>query len=306
MDRIAFLFSGQGAQYPGMGKDFYNKNRYIKEIFEMAEKYRTDTLFQCFESDSAVLKETENTQPCLYLADLTAAIALERSAIRPDAVAGFSLGEIPALAFAGAFSYLDGFKIACKRGELMGEANKKAPANMVAVLKLENSQIESICKIFKHVYPVNYNCTGQLVVAGLKEELILFENLIKSAGGRTLKLNVSGGFHSPFMDSAASKFGKFLENINISEPDLPVYSNFTTLTYSSNVKELMQNQINNPLKWQHLITNMIKDGINTFVEVGVGNTLQKLVTKISPDAKCISVENMDGVAYAIKELRQIA
>ena len=169
MGKIAFVFSGQGAQKAGMGKAFYETNETVQALFDGAEALRAGTLKQCFEGTAEELKETQNTQPCLYLADLAAAIAVSEAGITPDGVAGFSLGEIPALAFAGAYSHLDGFQLAMKRGEVMAKAAAEHPASMLAVMKLENEKTEEICKQFRQVYPVNYNAPGQLVVAGAKE-----------------------------------------------------------------------------------------------------------------------------------------
>ena len=183
MGKIAFVFSGQGAQKAGMGKDFYENNASVKELFARAEEIRPGTLQQCFEGTAEELKITENTQPCLYLADIAAAIALREEGIVPEAVAGFSLGEIPALAFAGAYSPEDGFRLACARGAAMGKAAKEHPASMVAVMKMENAQVEALAEKYPNVFPVNYNGPGQLVVAGKKDELDSFGKDVKEAGG---------------------------------------------------------------------------------------------------------------------------
>lgn len=302
MGKIAFVFSGQGSQHAGMGKDFYENNSSVRTLFDEAEKYREGTLEQCFDGNTEILRQTENAQPCLYLSDLAAAMALKESHVIPDAVAGFSLGEIPSLAFAGAFSYIDGFKIACRRGELMADAANAVKTSMIAVLKLDNKVVEDICKKYSHVYPVNYNCRGQLVVSGLTEELEKFKYDIKAIGGTIIPLAVSGGFHSPFMDTAAKEFGMFLSGIKIDIPIISAYSNYTASPYSGNIKNFMENQINHPVKWEKIILQMVSNGFDTFIETGVGNVLQKLILKIAPDVKSFSVQNNADIFLVLKEI----
>ena len=302
MGKIAFVFSGQGAQKAGMGKAFYEANETVKKLFDDAECLRESTLRQCFEGTAEELKETQNTQPCLYLADLAAAIALSEAGITPDGVAGFSLGEIPALAFAGAYSHLDGFQIACARGNVMAKAAAEYPASMLAVMKLENEKVEEICKRFRQVYPVNYNAPGQLVVAGAKEEMDDFNKAIREAGGRGMTVAVGGGFHSPFMDEASSEFAEEAKNFELKQPEITVYSNYTTEPYSENVLELMTNQINHSLRWQESIERMAADGFDTFIEVGVGDTLKKLIKCILPEARVYSVFNMEELQKVEEEL----
>ncbi|WP_458408270.1 ACP S-malonyltransferase [Anaerotignum sp.] len=302
MGKIAFVFSGQGAQKAGMGKDFYEKNETVKILFDGTEENRKGTLAQCFEGTAEELKETQNTQLCLYLADLAAAIAVAEAGITPDGVAGFSLGEIPALAFAGAYSHLDGFQIACARGKVMAKAAAEYPASMLAVMKLDNTKIEEICRQFKQVYPVNYNAPGQLVVAGAKEEMDDFNKAIREAGGRGMPVAVGGGFHSPFMDEAAKAFAAEIQKFALKQPEITVYSNFTTEPYGENVLELMQNQINHSLRWQESMERMAADGFDTFIEVGVGDTLKKLIKRILPEAKVYSVSNMEEVQKIKEEL----
>ena len=302
MGKIAFVFSGQGAQKAGMGKAFYEAVEAVHELFDGAETLRAGTLQQCFAGTAEELKETQNTQPCLYLADLAAAIAVSEAGITPEGVAGFSLGELPALAFAGAYNYLDGFQLACARGKAMAKAAAEHPASMLAVMKLENSKVEEVCKQFKQVYPVNYNAPGQLVVAGAKEEMDAFSKAVREAGGRGLPVAVGGGFHSPFMDEASKEFAEAAKSFDLKKPAITVYSNFTTEPYTENVRELMEQQINHSLRWQESIERMAADGFDTFIEVGVGDTLKKLIKRILPDAKVYNVSNMEEIAKVKEEM----
>ncbi len=303
MGKIAFVFSGQGAQKAGMGKDFYDNQSSVQELFARAEEIRPGTLQQCFSGTDAELKQTENTQPCLYLTDLAAAMTLQQEGITPDGVAGFSLGEIPALAFAGAYSAIDGFRLACARGVAMGKAANENPASMVAVMKLENAQVEALSENYPNVYPVNYNGPGQLVVAGKKEELDCFAKDVKEAGGRCLPVAVGGGFHSPFMDQASVEFSQAVEQVSVQKPSMTVYSNFTTKPYTEDVKNLMVQQINHSLRWQESIENMAADGFDTFIEVGVGTTLKKLISRILPDSKTYAVSNMEEARHVAEEVK---
>lgn len=302
MDQIAFVFSGQGAQHPGMAQDFYRNNARVRELFEEAEAIRPGVTELCFHGDASVIRQTENTQPCLYLADLAAALALQDAGLSPSVLAGFSLGEIPALAFGGAFSFAQGFQITCKRGELMAEASAKRQTAMLAVLKMKNEAVEEICSRYPHVYPVNYNAPGQLVVAGLCGELEQAKADFAAAGGRMVPLAVSGAFHSPFMDEASRRFGEFLQTIPLQLPTIPVYSNFTASPYEEPIAERMERQINHPVRWETIIRSMCGVGVRLFVEAGVGSTLQKLIAKIAPECRVFRAETTADVTEIMKEV----
>lgn len=299
MDKIAFLFSGQGAQYPGMGKAVYESSSAAKKVFDSAEKIRPNTINQCFFGDKETLSNTLNTQPCLYTVDFATAKALEEFGVSPVAVAGFSLGEIAALTFAGIFSSEDGFHFVCERARQMNLAAQNHQGSMAAVLKLSNQEVKELCNKFENVYPVNYNCPGQLVVAGEKESLKAFSQLVSQKGGRAIELAVSGAFHSPFMDCAAQALEAVLADYYLSRPSVSVFSNVTAQPFDENPRNLILQQVNHPVLWQKTIENMISQGINVFIEVGAGKTLTGLMKKINPNVKAFHVDDKASFDFVV-------
>lgn len=304
MGKIAFLFAGQGAQYPGMGKSLTEISPKAASMFELADSIRPGTSRQCFEGDPAELTQTANTQPCVFTVDLAAAYALEEAGVHADVAAGFSLGEMAALTFAGSFSEKDGFSLVCRRGELMQEAAQEHPSAMAAVLKLKDETVEQLCAGFPDVYPVNYNCPGQLVVAGGTEHLDQFCELAAEAGGRAKKLAVGGGFHSPFMEQAASAYLQELLRIGVKLPRIPVYGNRTAAPYEENRETMLAEQMKNPVLWTKTVEQMAADGVDTFVEVGPGKTLSGLVKRILPHAAVYRVEDAATLEETIQALRK--
>lgn len=290
MGKIAFVFSGQGAQYSGMGKELYEASPAAKAVYDMADSVREGTSKQCFEGTTEELCKTVNTQPCVFTADLAAAYALVEKGITPDCVAGFSLGEISALAFSKMLSAEEAFRLVCKRGELMDKAATENPGAMVAVMKIEPQKVEEVCSKFDKTYPVNYNSPAQTVVATTSETVDAFCEAVKNAGGRAKQLAVSGAFHSPFMADAAEGLGKYMENVDFSDPQIQIYSDYTAKPYEGDYKALVKAQVENPVKWQTIVENMAADGVDTFIEVGVGKTLTGLIKRINPDVKAFKVE----------------
>lgn len=289
MGRIAFVFSGQGDQYPGMGKELFEKYPAAAQVFKMCDGIRPGTSRQCFEGSQEELTETANTQPCLFAMELAAARALIDMGVTPAAAAGFSLGEVTAAAVCGIFDDETGFKLVCRRGELMQREAEKFDTSMYAVVKLPPEKVEELCAGHQNVYPVNYNCPGQISVSGLSQEMPALCNEVKEAGGRAIPIKVKGAFHSPFMKSAAEDFYKELQKADIKDMSIPLYSDMTALRYSQNAAELLSRQICSPVKWESLIRNMIADGIDTFIEIGPGRTLTNMIKKIDAQVKAYSL-----------------
>lgn len=305
MRTIAFLFAGQGAQTVGMGKDLAEALPIVRDVFQVGETVRPGITELCFQGDAEELKKTENTQPCLYLTDLAIAEALVVAGITPQAVAGFSLGEIPALVYAGVMTDADGFRFVSLRGETMAKESAKHPGGMAAALKLTPEIVEKTCATFSEIWPVNYNCPGQVSCAGSTQEIDAFCEAIKTAGGRAVKLPVSGAFHTPYMKDVAPVLRNALERIPLHAPQLPVYANRTALPYPTDragIVSLLSEQVCNPVRWEQTLRAMAADGIDTFVEVGAGATLTGFVRRTLPDATVLTVTDMPSYEAALKEL----
>lgn len=290
MGRIAFVFSGQGDQYPGMGKNLVEKYPTAAKIFEMCDSIRPGTSKMCFEGTEDKLKQTANTQPCLFALELAAASVLAEKGVKPEAAAGFSLGEVTAVTFAGIFDSETGFKLVCKRGELMQRESEKFDAAMAAVVKLTPEQVIDVCKNYSDIYPVNFNCPGQVSVSGAAESMPSFFADVKAAGGKAIPLKVRGAFHSPMMKDAAKDFETELKSVKMGKPTLTVYSDMTASPYTDDVVNLLSNQICSPVQWERAVRNMIASGIDTFVEIGPGKTLCNMIRKIDAEVKTYSTE----------------
>ncbi len=287
MVKTAFLFAGQGSQFPGMGQDLYESSPAARAVFDMGERLRPGTLDLCFAGDAATLSLTENTQPCLFLMDLACARTAVEAGVIPTAAAGFSLGEIAALAFAGILSDEDAFRLVCRRGESMAACATEHPGGMAAVLKLEDEVIEALCTACREVWPVNYNSPGQVACAGAADEMEVFAASVKAAGGRAMKLNVSGAFHTPYMESASATLADVLSGMAIHAPTIPLYANRTAAPYPSDrtaITTLICEQVCHSVRWKHTLHAMAAAGIEAYLEVGAGKTLSGLVSRTLPGA----------------------
>ena len=280
----AFLFPGQGAQFPGMGKDIYEASQEAKTLFHQANEILgfniTDIMFG---EDAEALKQTQVTQPAIFLHSVILSSVMGKS-FNPNCVAGHSLGEFSALVAAKALSLENGLKLVHQRALAMQDACDEVPGTMAAVLGLEDHIIEEVCaSISGIVVAANYNCPGQLVISGEKEAIALACEAMKEAGAkRALPLPVGGAFHSPLMEPAKTKLAAAIENTSIQNPICPVYQNVVAIgiTDAATIKTNLIAQLTAPVRWTQSVQQMLSDGASSFVEVGPGKVLQGLVKKI--------------------------
>ena len=290
----AYIFPGQGSQFPGMGKDLYDRYGLAKKLFLTADKILGFDISEIiFNGSKDDLKETKITQPAIYIHSVVLS-KIMGDKFNPKFVAGHSLGELSALTAIGTISYEDGLKLVSKRAFAMQNACENMPGTMAAILGLEDKIVEQVCEeINGKVVTANYNCPGQIVISGeIKAIEIACEKLKLLNAKRTLMLPVGGAFHSPLMESAKNEFKNEIELIKFNNPICPIYQNFTASPVFNpfDIKKNLIEQITSPVKWIHTIKNMSLDGANEFIELGPGKVLQGLVKKILPDKESYSFE----------------
>lgn len=306
MSKTAFIFPGQGAQYCGMGQDFYENTKTGKAIFDMASELLGFSVPElCFEKNDR-LDITEYTQAAMVTASIAMMRVLEENGIKPDVAAGLSLGEYCALAAAGVMSDEDAIWTVRQRGILMQEAVPVGEGAMAAILALDAAAIEEVTGAMEGVWIANYNCPGQIVISGEKAAVEEACEKLKAAGAkRAVMLNVSGPFHSGMLTAAGEKLGQVLSRVELHEPRIPYVANVTAqyVKSAAEVKELLTRQVSSSVRWQQSVEAMIGDGVDTFIEIGPGKTLAGFMRKISRDVKTLNVEKLEDIGKAAEALK---
>ena len=291
----AYIFPGQGAQHSGMGLDLYNDSALAKDLFKIANNILGFEITNIMFSGSAEdLKQTKVTQPAIFLHSVILAKTLGNG-FNPDMVAGHSLGEFSALVANNTLSFEDGLKLVSARAQAMQKACDNNPGTMAAVLALEDTIVERVCKEIEGiVVAANYNCPGQLVISGEINAInIACEKLKEKGARRALVLPVGGAFHSPLMEEAKQELENAINNTTFNKPSCPIYQNVTSFAVSDEmkIKENLISQLTSPVKWTQSIQKMIEDGGNDFIELGPGKVLQGLVRKINCDVEASSISS---------------
>ena len=286
--KVAYLFPGQGAQFPGMAQDLYPAHKELMEKANTLLGFRiTDIMFG---EDGEALKATRVTQPAIFIHSTLLALSQEQ---KPDMVAGHSLGEFSALVAAGALSFEDGLKLVSIRAQAMQKCCEKVPGSMAAIIGLPDNVIEEVCAGIEGVVPANYNSPGQVVISGEESAIDQACEALKAAGAkRALKLPVSGAFHSPLMEPARTELAQAIEATPFQAPRCPVYQNVTAQPTMDPavIKANLLAQLTSPVRWTQSVRQMLADGVTHFVELGPGAVLQGLVRRIAGSDESIVIE----------------
>ncbi|HOW42596.1 MAG TPA: ACP S-malonyltransferase [Candidatus Omnitrophota bacterium] len=299
MERIAFLFAGQGSQSVGMGKDLYESFPASKAVFDTACAVLGFDIRQlCFEGPLDKLKPTVISQPAIVTTTIAAFEACKSArALTPSFGAGLSLGEYTALIAAGALSLEDGIKLVKRRGEIMEAAARKRPGKMAAIIDLPLEKIREICRK-SGAAVANLNCPGQVIISGTPESVDTAKAQCQAAGAkRVLELEVSGGFHSPLMFEASGELKNELEAMHMSAPRFPIVSNYGAAaeTRTAEIKQNLVYQMYSEVRWEESVRSMLAQGVTTFYEFGPGRVLKGLMRKIDADAQVVTIEKKDDI-----------
>lgn len=308
MSKIAFLYPGQGAQAVGMGKDFYEQSPLAKEAFETSAKLLDmDIMGLCFE-ENELLNRTDYTQAALVTACLAMTKELMAHGIAPDMTAGLSLGEYCAIVAAGGMSFEDAVKTIWQRGRLMHTAVPDGSGGMAAVLGMAGDAVKAVCDNYENVSVANYNCPGQIVITGKKDAIEAVTPALKEAGAkRVLPLNVSGPFHSPFLEEAGEKLYGELEKVDWKPLHVPYVTNVTAepVTEISEAKELLKAQVSSSVLWEQSVRRMIDSGVDIFVEIGPGKTLSGFMRKIDRKVTMLKIGSMEELHAAVDKIKEL-
>ena len=285
----AILFPGQGSQYVGMGKDFYESSDLAKKLFKLSNSILgfdiTDVMFNGSQED---LTKTDITQPAIFI---HSTILFSINTINADAYAGHSLGEFSALSCSGSLTFEDALKLVLIRARAMQKACKNNKTTMAAILGLDDECVNSVCDNIPNVVPANYNCPGQIVISGSKNSIDKACESIKEIGGKTILLPVGGAFHSSYMESAKKELEDAIKSLKFNKPDKPIYQNFDANPHIDieKIKKNLINQLTSPVLWKQTINKLIADNYKSFIECGPGRVLQGLVKKINRDMDVSSI-----------------
>jgi len=300
MPTIAFIFPGQGAQYVGMARDFFEQDARAREMMETADRIIGAPLSKiCFEGPEEELRRTRNTQPAIFLHSMVAAGLLTH--VAPAMVAGHSLGEYSALVVSGALTFEDGLRLVRLRGELMQQAGEQQPGTMAALVGLSPEVTEELCREASAtgiVQPANFNSPGQIVISGSVEGVRKAMELARTRGAKMAKeLVVSGAFHSPLMESARRGLKQALDRTTIRDARIPVYANVTAgpVTDAATIRDLLYRQLTSPVRWEQTVHNMLLDGATDFVEIGPGKVLQGLVKRTDSSVRTTGVDKFADI-----------